>query len=90
MEGYIMRTNQIKARAEELLDNYQEARDVEFNEQFRDMFSIESEIITEDDLQGFLDNFTFPEEYDWAYDQVQSELDDIGDQKYQEYKERDV
>ena len=85
-----MRTRDIKARAEELADGYQEARDVEFNEQFRDMFSIESEIITEDDLQGFLDSFTFPDEGDWAYDQVQSELDDIGDQKYQEYKERDV
>ena len=85
-----MRTRDIKARAEELANGYQEARDIEFNEQFRDMFSIESEIITEDDLQGFLDNFTFPEEGDWAYDQVQSELDDIGDQRYQEWKDRDV
>ncbi len=69
-----MRTRDIKARAEELADGYQEARDVEFNEQFRDMFSIESEIITENDLQGFLDSFTFPEEWDWAFDQVQSDI----------------
>ena len=94
-----MRTRDFKARAEEFEDQYEDARDEAFNDEFliefTPIFSKQygmnlSNIITEEDVQGFLDSFTFPDEADWCADQVQSELDDIGDQKYQEWKERDI
>ena len=80
-----MRTNQIKARAEELLEGYQDARDEEFNNQLRDL--MDGIVVSEDDVQGLIDSFTFPEENDWAFDAVQSEIEDIGDQKYMQYKD---
>jgi len=43
--------------------------------------------ITEDDLQGFLDSWTFPNEADWCADEYQNELETIGDIKYQEMKD---
>ena len=92
-----MRTRDFKARAEELTDGYEEARDAEFNSQFLDFIlppggvkDCKAISFTEDDVQGFLDSFDFPEQWDWAYDKVQSELDDIGDQKYEQMRdERD-
>jgi hypothetical protein len=87
--------NRIKQRAEELAEGYEEARDEAFNEEFRDFlcdeeFVMNSEQITYDDIQGFLDNFTFPDEGEWSCDKAQSELDDIGDQQYEQWKdERD-
>ena len=82
-------TNRIKERAEELLEGYQEARDEAFYEEFEDIFVVNGALtpITEDDVQGFMDSFTFPDEWDWAFDAVQSELDDIGDQQYQQWKD---
>ena len=87
-------SRRIKDRACELAEGYEEARDYEFNEQFKDFIKElqkePDELITEDDLQGFLDSFTFPEEGDWAMDKAQNELDDIGDQKYEQWRdERD-
>ncbi len=76
----------MKARAEELADGYQEARDQEFNDQFKDFtesYITNSDCITEDDVQGFMDSFTFPNEADWAWDKMQNEIEDIGDQQYQ-------
>jgi len=85
-----MRTNQIKARAEELAEGYQDARDEAFNDEFYDEFTDTGMLttsLTEDDVQGFLDSFTFPDKWDWAFDAVQSELDDIGDQKYEQMRD---
>ena len=87
-------TKRIKARAEELVEGYEDARDMAFNDEFKDMFmehfvgkTLPHNTINEDDIQGFLDSFSFPDEDEWAFDQVQSELDDIGDQKMEEYKD---
>jgi len=79
--------NQLKNRATELAEGYEEARDEAFNEEFRDMFSQEKYVITEEDLQGFLDSFTFPEEGDWALDQAESEYEGYMDSKYQAMKD---
>ena len=91
--GLKMRTRDLKARAEELACNYDEARDEAFNEEFADMFASKLGFIldvTYDDVQGFLDSFTFDEENDWAMDQAQNELEEIGDQQYEQWKdERD-
>ena len=82
-------TNRIKARAEELLEGYQDARDEEFSNQLKDFMSeyLDHQAVNEDDLQGFIDNFEFPNEDEWAFDEVQSELDDIGDQQYEQMKD---
>ena len=86
-----MRKRDIQARAEEYEDDYEEARDEEFNDQLRDFLCTEENIIdntilTEDDIRGFLDSFTFPDVSDWCFDRVQSEIDDYEDAKYEQMK----
>ncbi len=88
-----MRTRDLKRRMEEVEEGYDEAYEEAFSLEFRDFIKPmlhDNDVITEDDLQGFLDSFTFPDQADWCYDKVQSELDDIGDQRYQQHKERDI
>ena len=72
------------------IDRYEEARDEEFDRQFRDMFFKDPDIITEDDVQGFIDSFDFPEEGEWLANEYESFIGDLEDQKYQAYKERDI
>ena len=89
-----MTARQMKDRACELSEGYEEARDEAFNEEFKDMFihcfDKKNLVLTVDDAQGFLDSFTFPEEGEWAMDQAQNELEDIGDQQYEQWRdERD-
>ena len=89
-----MTARQMKDRACELSEGYEEARDEAFNEEFLMTF-INSNgnllKLTEDDVRGFLESFTFPEEGEWAMDQAQNELEEIGDQQYEQWKdERDA
>ena len=81
---------QIKDRAKELAEGYQDAKDVEFHEQFCNLI-VENDnfehVWTEDCLTGFIESFTFPDEADWAADAVQAELDDIGDAKHEQAKD---
>ena len=87
-----MRTRQYKADLEELADGYQEARDEAFNNEFVKFFAeliIEGNI-TEDDIQGFIDSFDFPDEEQWAINKYESRRDSFYDAKYQEYKEKDI
>ena len=85
-------TRQYKADLEELADGYWEARDKEFDNEFRNTFVFADilQFITEEDIQGFLDSFTFPSEDEWVVDEYESRRDSFNDQKYQEYKERDI
>ena len=84
-------SNMIKSRACELSEGYEEARDEAFNEEFADMFATKlgriKDDVTYDDVQGFLDSFTFPEEGDWAMDQAQSEYEGYMDSKYEQMKD---
>ena len=48
------------------------------------------EYLTEDDIQGFIDSFTFDSEEEWCINEYESRLDSFNDQKYQEFKERDI
>ena len=78
---------------DEHIDDYEEARDEAFNEEFRQMFHkdmINTTIITYDDIQGFLDSFTFKDEDEWLADGYESELGDCIDRAYLEWKERDI
>ena len=82
---------------DEHIDNYEEARDEAFNEEFKDFIfpggvntNIANLIYTYDEIQGFMDSFTFPDEGEWLADGYESELSDCIDQAYQEFKERDI
>jgi len=88
----MLRTRDYKAKLEEYENQYQEARDDVFDQEFTLEFVENNTLmyITEDDIQGFLDSFTFPDEADWCAIQVQNELETIGDIKYQEWKDRDI
>jgi len=89
-------SRRIKERAMEICesDEYQEARDEAFDEELRDMFKHyfnEEEqklIITYDDIQGFLDSFTFPSENVWCMEKACGEADDYGDMKMEEERDR--
>ena len=85
-----MRTRDMKARAEESLEEYDQARTEEFNNQFVNFLkscNFPQEQVDEDDIQGFMDSFQFPDEYEWAYDQAYSEYEDAQDAKYQQMKD---
>ena len=88
-----MRTRNYKADLEELADGYQEARDEEFMNQWNDFLSdrgYPENSISMDDMQGFIDSFDFPDEYQWCADEYESRRDSFEDAKYQEWKERDI
>ena len=79
-------------------EDYQEARDEAFNEEFQDTFMkmvqtgdtrnfIMKELVTEDDIQGFIDAFTFKDEDDWLSDEYASYIGDLQDQAYDSYKD---
>ncbi len=84
-----MRTRDLKARMEEVEEGYQDARDEAFYEEFEDVFVVNGALvpITEDEVQGFIDSFTFESEADWCYSKVQSEIDTYNDCKYEEWKD---
>ena len=93
-------TRNYKADIEELGEGYQEARDEEFNQQFRDFISdyiqvgtIHTEAnsllptIAKDDVQGFIDSFAFTDVADWCASEYESRRDSYEDAKYEEMKE---
>ena len=95
-----MRTRNYKADLEELEDGYEEAREVEFDQQFRDFISEFVQVgtiheehnsllptITEDDIQGFLDSFDFPDVDEWCASEYESRRDSFEDAKYEEMKD---
>jgi hypothetical protein len=78
---------------DEHTDDYYEAKDEEFDAQFRDEFMSELGVmrpITEEDLQGFLDSFDFPDQEKWLANEYESYIGGIHDQCYDEYKDRDI
>ena len=87
-----MRTSDYKAKVEEYAEGYQEARDDAFNDEFVDFITgtPTDDKLTEDDIRGFLDSFTFPDEDEWATSEYESARDSFEDAKYQEWKERDI
>ena len=80
-----MRTRDYKAGIEKVAAGYQDARDFEFNMQFRDTFYKDD--LTEDDVKGFLESFTFPEEFEWAASEYESQIDAYEDAKHEEARD---
>ncbi len=84
-----IRTRDLKARAEELEDGYEEAKAEAFTREVTDeMEGMEVEEMDIDFFQGCIDSFTFPDSGDWAWSQMESEIDEIGDQQYELEKDR--
>ena len=84
-------TRQYKADLEELADSYQQARDDEFNQQLIDFLPMDKNtVVSEDDITGFIDSFTFDSEEEWCINEYESRRDSYHDQKYQEFKDRDM
>ena len=86
----------MSVRATELEESgaYYEARVEAFDAEFKDAFSkhfgtkLGMHIsVSEADVKGFLDSFTFPDEYDWIANKVSDEYEAYCDQKYQEMKD---
>ena len=77
---------------DEHINNYEEARDYEFRQQFMQEFNIGAipNDLTYDDIQGFLDSFTFPDEEEWLASEYESHLGECADQAYMAWKERDI
>ena len=86
----------INTRAVELMDSgaYQDARDETFTEEFREFMGsyikqdCSFEVVAEDDVRGFLDNFNFPDETKWVADKAESEYDDVCDAEYELEKDK--
>ncbi len=84
-----IRTRDLKARAEELEDGYEEAKAEAFTREVTDeMEGMEVEEMDIDFFQGCIDSFTFPDSGDWAWSQMESEIEEIGDQQYELEKDR--
>jgi hypothetical protein len=88
-----MRNSYYKRAIETIAEQYEEARD----EAFSDAFKVEAmkiitnnEICTKDDIQGFLDNWTFPDELDWCENKFNEERGAYEDAKYQEMKDEGI
>ncbi len=73
-------------------DKYQEARDEEFTHQLQDFLSeegfVKGLIITEDDMQGFIDSFTFPDEFDWLASEYEGEIGECADRMFEEARDK--
>ena len=92
-----MRTREYKAALDDLEDDYWEARNKSFIEEFEDFMSEYVERvpgnfknITEKDLQGFLDSFTFPEAYEWCAKEFEDRRDAFEDAKMEEARDREM
>ncbi len=88
-----MKTRDIKARAEELLEGYDEAMIEDL------VFMITDEVdgmvvedIDDDFILGLLSNWKgqLQDPGEWAFDAVQSEIETIEDQRYEEAKDQQM
>ena len=74
----------IKDRACELAEGYQEARTKEFDMDFRDWLIDDCPAtLSEDDVKGFIESFTFPTENEWALAQAEAEVAEMEDARRQ-------
>ncbi len=97
-KGYIIRTRDYKQRLEEFDNQYIETKRQEFldlviniAESYLDSVDLYEDTISLADFYEDSDmEFEFQNSADWCANELQSELDTIDDQRYQEWKERDI
>ncbi len=86
-----MRTQDYKARIEEILDNYEEAMDEKFSEEFITFikpYLADNDVISYSDVQGFIDSFEQPDPDEWAAKEAQSQYETYQDQQYDLLKDK--
>ncbi len=82
-----MRTNDFKAKVELKLEQYDEFIEEKFDQEFRDFLNeFGNNVITYNDVQGFLDSFEEPSEYEWAEDEVMNDYIVMQEARYDEAK----
>ncbi len=85
-----MRTNQWKAKAEEYEDKYDDEMVEDLENQLLDYLKdMTVDEVSSEDVEELVVNWkdALPEIGQWCFDQVQSEIDTINDQRYEEAKE---
>ena len=88
-----MSTRQYKADLADIAEGYQTARDNAFDTQLTDFIRETREaegVVTEDDIQGFLDNFTFEDEYEYCFNVYEEQREAYEDAKYEEYRDKQM
>ncbi len=86
-------SRRIKDRAIEIYesDDYQEAKNTEFDQQLKDFLTADTEtIVSEDDIQGFLDSFTFPDKDEWCMNKACGETEDAAEARYEQMKDERI
>ena len=66
------------------IEDYEDARDEAFYEEFKEMFTVEGKLapFSLEDCQEFIDNFDFPEEADWIANEYESFIGGLQDAEY--------
>jgi len=70
---------------EVIAEGYEDARDEAFNSEIREWCKEKS--LTYDDVKGFLESFTFPDEYEWSEIEYNNKLGTFDDARYLEFKD---
>ena len=87
-----MRTRDFKEMAERKMDDYEEARNYAFLWELTDFINKHTvdishgkvilENIDEADMQNFIDDFDFPEQWEWAENEVLNDCIDAQEARY--------
>jgi hypothetical protein len=76
---------------EDHIDEYDKARDDAFNEEFRDYLKDikfdKNVIVTVEDIEGFVESFSFPDESEWITNEFESFVGECADRAYDEWKD---
>ena len=86
----MIKRKKYKADLDEIAEGYQVARDCKFDAELTAFVkeTIETDgVVTEDDIQGFIDSFEFPKEYEWCEKEYAEQIGAFEDEKYKESRD---
>jgi len=87
----LIKRKNYKSDLDEIAEGYQVARDCEFDTKLTDFIRKTREadgVVTEDDIQGFIDSFEFIEENEWCEMEYAEQIGAFEDVKYNEIKDK--
>ena len=88
-----MRTREYKAALDEIEEGYQNAKDDAFHAEFKsfyESYAENAETIIEEDVQCFLDSFTFPDAAEWCRKEFEDRRDAFEDAKMEEARDKEM
>ena len=86
-----IRTNELKAMAEEKMNDYDEAMIKELLQMIEDeLTGMSVEEVNKDFWTGLWDNWSPDDEFEWASAAVQDEIDAYEDAKYEEMRDSEM